>query len=647
MVGSAASSPTVSPRETRFLVAGSSCRCGPIHGGSTCGRPRAALAASLAWTRSTVRPVPVVGTVVTTTSTPAASASAVPIRTAVRPCRSPAAAVLPVCSRVLIPLPAAWLHAEFASSSLSAQRRRRREVPIGVAGSCRTGGSSWTSEVVGRKGCVVDRGSALVVAVAALCLVLSGCSGEGDGSEASPLGERTGPPPVRPDAPVAQVPDDLREAVSLPRTDSVYPEHGNDVVDALHYDLDLTWAPGRGRLEAIETLTFRAATDAASIPLDLSDALDVADLTLDGDSVAFTHRGNDLVLDIPVTAGDVHAVRIDYAGSPRPAKAPNDLSSFSDGVGWITDDDGSTWMLQEPFGAFTWYAVNDHPSDKALYDFTLTSGAGLTGVANGENTASRGQGQRRTTEWHLAEPASSYLVTVAFDDFQVTGQTGPSGVPIQVWAPADGPPLPGDTAVTAEAMGWVEEILGPYPFETFGIVVAGDSSVGMETQTMVTLGDTPYSLSSPVIVHELAHHWYGDSVTPSDWSEVWMNEGMATYLQAMWEAEQEGIGIEEKLDQWRDAEAAARAAAGPPGAYDPDRFVDLNVYYGPALMWQELREELGDDPFFALLRDWPESQENDISDRYEYLAWIEEQTGEELDAFFADWLLSDTTPPTE
>ncbi|WP_181407489.1 M1 family aminopeptidase [Nocardioides sambongensis] len=207
--------------------------------------------------------------------------------------------------------------------------------------------------------------------------------------------------------------------------------------------------------------------------------------------------------------------------------------------------------------------------------------------------------------------------------------------------------MPGETGVTAEAMGWVEEILGAYPFETFGIVVAGRSQVGMETQTMVTLGNSAYSLSAPVIVHEIAHQWYGDTVSPADWSEVWMNEGMATYLQAMWEAEQEGVGIEQKIDQWRESEAAAREAAGPPGDYDPDRFVDANVYLGPALMWQELREEVGDERFFDLLREWPLAQENDIADRYEYVAWIEEQTGEDLDAFFADWLLSETTPPTD
>ncbi|WP_181407488.1 gluzincin family metallopeptidase [Nocardioides sambongensis] len=235
-----------------------------------------------------------------------------------------------------------------------------------------------------------------VVALACLLLsslALAACSGTDEQADAEgALGERTAPAPARPTDDIAEVPAELREAVSHPRTDSVYPEHGNEVVDALHYDLDLTWHPGRRHLTGVQTLVLRAATDAPAIPLELGDSLDVDAVAVDGTDVGFRHRGTDLTLAAPVTAGDVHTVRIDYAGTPQPTPAPNDLSSFAQGVGWITDTDGSTWTLQEPYGAFTWYAVNDHPSDKALYDFTLTSTGGLTGVANGENTDHLAQG---------------------------------------------------------------------------------------------------------------------------------------------------------------------------------------------------------------------------------------------------------------
>ena len=89
--------------------------------------------------------------------------------------------------------------------------------------------------------------------------------------------------------------------------------------------------------------------------------------------------------------------------------------------------------------------------------------------------------------------------------------------------------------VAGDELDWIEDRLGPYPFSSLGLVVV-DSTSGMETQTMITLGTTEYTLSPAVVVHEMIHQWYGDQVTPRDWRDVWMNEGMAMYLQVLWEA---------------------------------------------------------------------------------------------------------------
>lgn len=477
-------------------------------------------------------------------------------------------------------------------------------------------------------------------AAAACCLTLAACAGEGSGGDAGP-GRTSAAPTSSPsnDAPAG----DLAIARSQTRTDSVYPEFGNPLVDALHYDLDLTWAPDADRLTGRETLTFRATDDAAQVPLDFNEQLVVSSATVDGAPVEVSVEGNDLTVAHAVVADRQYELVLEYAGTPAPAPAPSQRADFTQGVGWSITPEHETWTLQEPYGAFTWYAVNDQPSDKALYDFTLSAPAPMSGVANGVLTSSTTDGGRSVNSWHLAEPAASYLVTVAFGDFQRTDLSSASGVPIQVWTDADGDPLPGDTAAAPDAIDWLEELLGPYPFDSFGVLVV-DNESGMETQTMVTLGDSAYSLSEAVLVHEAAHHWYGDTVTPADWSDVWMNEGMAMYLQGMWEAEQEGTTIVRKIDEWADFESDLRAESGPPGAFDPARFGDGNIYYGPALMWQELRERIGETRFFEVLREWPAREANGTADRREYVDWIEETTGEELSAFFDDWLLDETTP---
>jgi aminopeptidase N len=92
--------------------------------------------------------------------------------------------------------------------------------------------------------------------------------------------------------------------------------------------------------------------------------------------------------------------------------------------------------------------------------------------------------------------------------------------------------------------------LGPYPWSSLGILVV-DSNSGMETQTMITLGNTAYTTARDTIVHEIVHQWYGDEVTPDDWRDLWMSEGMAMYLQFVWQSETTGTSLEQLLTQAR------------------------------------------------------------------------------------------------
>jgi aminopeptidase N len=477
----------------------------------------------------------------------------------------------------------------------------------------------------------------------------AGCRGDGATPEArsstSPSARATPSAiaslPAETDAPPD--PDDpgLDPALSEPVEDSVYPDVGDPSVDALHYDLDLAWTPDTRTLVADATIELRSTADAGYLQLDLGEALDVSTVTLDGTDVLFKHLGKDLLVSAPVKKDQRYVLDVSYSGTPEPTPAPTKRSDFSTS-GWTITPDGETWTMQEPYGAFTWYPVNDQPSDKAFYDITVTVPSPWVGIANGVMTDQTEQDGLTTTAWHLTKPASSYVVTVATGDYTRTTNTSASGTEISYWVPSARPGLANGLESAAEGLDWLESLLGPYPFDSLGFLLV-DSRSGMETQTLITLGATDYTTSAAVLVHEMAHQWYGDEVTPDDWSDVWMNEGMAMYLQGCWQAQEDGRSVDSVMDEYASFEGTLREEAGPPAAYDPTEFGQGNIYYGPALMWHELRKRIGDDAFWKLVRDWPARDPETNASRDEYLDWLVEQTHVDR-SFFEDWLLSPTTP---
>jgi aminopeptidase N len=473
---------------------------------------------------------------------------------------------------------------------------------------------------------------------------LTGCTS----GDPAPSADAGGAPTTAAVQPVGETPrtatDDpaLDVALSDPVEDRVYPDVGDPGVDALHYDLDLAWSPHTLTLTSAETLVFRATADADDFQLDLGRALEVSSVTLDGEGAPYDHDGKDLVVHAPVTGDQRYTLAVEYAGTPRPVAAPTTRADFST-LGWTTTADGGAWTMQEPFGAYSWYAVNDQPSDKALYDFTISAPSPMVGVANGTLESRHRDGGTTVTHWHLDEPAASYLTTIAIGRFEETKDESPSGVPMSYWTPTDAGHVLRGLRGAPEALAWVEGKLGPYPFSSLGILLV-DSRSGMETQSMITLGSTDYTTSPEVIVHEIVHQWYGDEVTPSDWRDVWMNEGMAMYLQGAYVAEKDGRSIDAEIADWATFEPRLRRESGPPADYDPATFAEGNVYYGPALMWNELRKKIGDDRFWELVRAWPSVHRYANADREDLVSWLNEQTGEDLTGFYDAWLLGAKSP---
>jgi aminopeptidase N len=436
---------------------------------------------------------------------------------------------------------------------------------------------------------------------------------------------------------------ELQIAVSEPHEDSYYPRTGDPGVDVLHYALDLTWDPDETTLTGVATVTLRAAADADQFQLDLGAPLVVSAVEVDGTQVPFEHTGKDLVISTPVVTDQRYTARIAYAGIPEPVPAPTTRSDFSTS-GWTITKTNEVWTMQEPFGAYSWYPVNDQPADKALYDFTISVPDPWVGIANGTMTSREVVDGNTVTTFQLVEPAASYLTTISIGDYDYRGDETASGVPLNYWALRSQKGAFKDLAYAKDAIEWIEGKLGPYPFSSAGIVLT-ESDSGMETQTLLTLGDNPYIRSREVIVHEMVHQWYGDLITPTDWRDVWMNEGMTMYLQLVYRAEHDHLDIDDVMAEVAAADQGMRDQAGAPGAYNPEAFGEGNIYYPPALMWHELRRKIGDQTFWRLTREWPRQHAFGNATRDEWFDWLEAETGRELTRFFDAWVLGTKTPP--
>jgi aminopeptidase N len=432
-------------------------------------------------------------------------------------------------------------------------------------------------------------------------------------------------------------------ALSDPREDSVYPDVGDPGVDALHYALHLSWDDRSVRLTAKETVLFRASRAADHLQLDLARQLSVGHVWLDGKAVSFQHSTKNLVVSAPVEAGSRHVLQLSYAGTPEPVTAPTDRPDFST-TGWTVARDGTVWTMQEPFGAYSWYAVNDQPSDKAFYDVTIHAPKGQVGVFNGELRSRTTSGDETVTRWHLSEPAASYLITIAIGRFTETKDTGPHGLPMSYWTPTGKSSILRRVRYAPKAVAYLEGLVGRYPFPSLGVLVVPAISA-METQSMVTLGTNRYTLSRDVIVHEIAHQWYGDVVTPNDWSDLWMNEGMATYLaEVNWTADHSAKSRPEILREFASRANWIRDMWGPPTAYHPESFGEGDVYFIPALMWDTIRQRVGDEEFWSLATRWLQSHRFTSQDRATLTAWWSKESGQDLAPVFDAWLVAESEP---
>ncbi|MFC0555059.1 M1 family metallopeptidase [Planotetraspora thailandica] len=422
--------------------------------------------------------------------------------------------------------------------------------------------------------------------------------------------------------------------------DADFPEDGNGGYDVEHYTLKLSYDPATKRLVGSATVQAEAVQDLTAFHLDLH-GLTVSRVTVGGAEAGFGRQGDELTVTpaTPITDGARFDVTVHYSGVPDPIRNYANLGTY----GFIATADGS-FVTCEPNGAKTWFPSNDHPADKATYTFEITVPAGVTAIANGEQAGPPvTSGATTKFVWREKHPMASYLATMMTGKFDVRTGTSPAGIPIYAAVdPAFRSTLDSLYTESGRITDYWAGVFGPYPFSSTGAVL-DDYSAGyaLENQTKPIYGG--FSPTTGIMAHELAHQWFGNSVSITRWKDLWLNEGFATYAEWLW-SEHDGKASADSVFRAYYEKALDPMWSYPPGRAQRADLFNNSVYTRGAMTLHALRREIGDPLFFALIKKWASTHRYGNATTEQFIAMAQQVSARNLTAFFDGWLFRTGRP---
>ncbi|MEU7577227.1 M1 family metallopeptidase [Streptomyces sp. NPDC041068] len=427
--------------------------------------------------------------------------------------------------------------------------------------------------------------------------------------------------------------------------DPYYPASGNGGYDVSHYDLRLKYQPATDLIEGTATLNAKTTQNLSRFNLDLG--LKVSEVRVNGKKAKFEKTGEQELEITPAAGlpkGTPITVVVRYSGKPSEVK----INGYT---AWHRTPDGGV-AAQEPESAAWWFPSNDHPLDKATYDVSVSVPDGTQAISNGVLQSQSSKLGWTRYSWRSNKPQASYLATLAVGKFDITTDKTESGLPVLNAYSKDLGDNAGSARAsierTTEVAEWLETVYGKYPFNALGGYVPNvKSSYALETQTRPFYSPAAFSNGSnpSLVVHEIAHQWYGDSVSVDGWKDIWVNEGFARYSQWLW-SEKEGEGTAQELADYVYAQHPAddpwwQVKPGDPG---PDNQFHGAVYDRGALALQALRNEIGDDAFFAILKGWPQKNAYGNAKVGDFVKYAEKVSGKPLAELFDTWLYQPSRP---
>jgi aminopeptidase N len=436
--------------------------------------------------------------------------------------------------------------------------------------------------------------------------------------------------------------------------DPLFPGLGNGGYDAEHYTLDLrypTSAPQQ-TVQGLVAIEARATQSLSRFNLDFAgDSVGV--VRVNGRAAQSSWQDGELVVtpSRPIRNHHRFTVTVPFTAHTTP-EDPTTLITP-----WFITPSGSFTAFQ-PNYAHTKFPSNDHPSDKASYTLRFDVPAGTTAAGNGLLVSRRTVGGRTISTFEERDPMASELVSLNVGALSIVDRGKIRGVRYRDVMPTSlVDELEPANALSPAHVAYMEDHVGRYPFASYGSLSA-DSNAGfaLENQTL-SLYPAALFLQAPpefyetIMVHELAHQWFGDSVAPERWSDVWLNEGHATWYEQRYGADRypDAYDFDENIRLYYSQGDIWRSQYGPPAA--PRSAADVldlfnpNVYYGGATALYALEQVVGERTFYAIERRWVRRYEGESASTADFIALASRVAHRNLGPFLRSWLYGATTPP--
>jgi aminopeptidase N len=422
-------------------------------------------------------------------------------------------------------------------------------------------------------------------------------------------------------------------------------------IDVLSYDAVLSLSPGVQDLVGQVRLRLRVVEPANSFYLDLM-RMQVDSVVNSSLPLTYRYINNQIQFQAArnIAPTDTVAFTIYYHGQPG-----NDGHGGMFFTGRFAFTVGQGTNTDPPSMTRYWLPCHDEPFDKALWSVRIKIARNLLAVTNGRLLKVRDDGQHLTFNWQERDPISPYLMAIAVGDFatwqdsvrSMTGQT----IPLHYYVYLEHlDQARYDWRRVGEMITFFESRFGAYPLQSYGMVELPMRGA-MEHQTMTSFSNLLVSGNGqyePIVAHELAHQWWGDWVTVADWRDLWLNEGFASYAETLWEEHLHGAsGLQTYMEGFRATFLQELGRYGAFSIYDPKYSWGATVYEKGAWVLHMLRFLLGDEKFFASLREYGRTHSYGSAITEDFIMTAEAISGQDLTWFFKQWIYEAGLPEWE